>query len=137
MPNYEILATDIDKKMLNYAEKAIYTTYDLRNVSSEYIDKYFNFFNDKFKVKDFIRNKIEFIRHDLILDYFPSCFDLILCRNVVIYFTKDEKMKIYNKFYDSLNNNGVVFIGATENIYDYKQIGFNKLGTFFYQKVVK
>ena len=44
MPNYEILATDIDKKMLNYAEKAIYTTYDLRNVSSEYIDKYFNFF---------------------------------------------------------------------------------------------
>lgn len=130
MPNYEILATDIDKKMLNYAEKAIYTTYDLRNVSSEYIDKYFNFFNDKFKVKDFIRNKIEFIRHDLILDYFPSCFDLILCRNVVIYFTKDEKMKIYNKFYDSLNNNGVVFIGATENIYDYKQIGFNKLGTF-------
>ena len=46
-------------------------------------------------------------------------------------------MKIYNKFYDSLNNNGVVFIGATENIYDYKQIGFNKLGTFFYQKVVK
>lgn len=137
IPNYEILATDIDRKMLNYAEDAIYTTYDLRNVPSEYMDKYFDFFNDKFIVKNFIRNKIEFMRHDLILDYFPTCFDLILCRNVVIYFTKDEKMKIYNKFYDSLNNYGVVFIGATENIYDYKQIGFNKLGTFFYQKVVQ
>ena len=63
--------------------------------------------------------------------------DLILCRNVVIYFKKEEKMKIYNKFYKSLNDNGIVFIGATENIYDYQQIGFNKWGTFFYQKVVR
>lgn len=134
---YEILATDIDRKILNYAENGIYIKDEIVNVPSDYLEKYFDVDEDKYKVKDFIKNKIEFRKHDLILGDFPNNFDLILCRNVVIYFTKDEKIKIYNKFYDSLNDQGIVFIGATENIYDYKQVGFNKLGTFFYQKVVK
>lgn len=135
--NYKILATDIDENVLRYAENGIYKEDEVIGVPNYYLIKYFNKHGKDFEIKDFIRDKVIFKRHDLILDEFPENFDLILCRNVVIYFKKEEKMKIYNKFYNSLNNNGVIFIGATENIYDYKQIGFNKLGIFFYQKVVK
>lgn len=135
--NYRILATDIDENVLKYAENGIYKEDEVAGVPNYYLIKYFDKHGKKFEIKDSIKDKVIFKRHDLILDEFPENFDLILCRNVVIYFKKEEKMKIYNKFYKSLNDRGVIFIGATENIYDYKQIGFNKLGIFFYQKVVK
>ncbi len=135
--NYEILATDIDRKVLEYAEKGIYKEDELDNIPSVFIEEYFLRQGDKFRIKGSIRNKVVFSKHDLILNQFPQKMDLILCRNVIIYFKREETIKIYNKFYDCLNDSGVVFIGATENIYDYQQIGFTKLGTFFYQKVVK
>ncbi len=135
--NYKILATDIDNNVLDYANNGIYSEDEIGEVPNYYLIKYFEKYGNKYKIKNFIKDKVVFRRHDLILDEFPACMDLILCRNVVIYFKKEEKMKIYNKFYKSLNDNGIVFIGATENIYDYQQIGFNKWGTFFYQKVVR
>lgn len=135
--NYKILATDIDENVLKCARNGIYKEDEIVGVPNYYLINYFDKIDDKFEIKKFIKDKVLFKRHDLILDNFPKKIDLILCRNVVIYFKKEEKMKIYNKFYNSLNDNGVVFIGATENIYDYKQIGFTKFGIFFYQKVVK
>lgn len=135
--NYEILATDIDRKVIEYAENGLYKEDEVEDVPASFLYTYFTKEGDKFKIKDFILNKVNFSRHDLILNQFPYGMDLILCRNVVIYFKRVEQMRIYNKFYDCLNDSGVVFIGATENIYDYQQIGFSKLGTFFYQKVVK
>lgn len=135
--NYKILATDIDENVLRYARRGIYKEDEIAEVPNYYLVNFFEKQNDAYHIKNSIKNKITFKKHDLILDEFPCDLDFILCRNVVIYFKKEEKMKIYNKFYNSLNDKGVVFIGATENIYDYNQIGFNKLGTFFYQKVVK
>lgn len=135
--NYTIFATDIDKKILAYAEDGVYKKDEIEQVPKDYLNSYFDKVGDKFKIKDFIRDKIIFRKHDLILNQYPYGVDLILCRNVVIYFNKEEKMKIYNRFYECLNDYGIVFIGATENIYDYQQIGFSRLGTFFYQKVVK
>ena len=78
---------------------------------------------------------VTFRKHDLILDSYESNFDLILCRNVVIYFNNDVKEKIYMKFAESLKPGGLLFVGATESIYKYKEFGFDKLSTFIYQKV--
>lgn len=135
--NYKILATDIDQSILSYAKKGIYTNDEIKEVPNYYLVNYFNKVDNKFEIAEKIKSKISFKKHDLILDEYPENIDFILCRNVVIYFKKQAKMKIYNDFYECLNPNGIVFIGATENIYDYQQIGFNKLSTFFYQKVVK
>ena len=135
--NYKILATDIDNNMLEYGKKGTYTIDETREVPNFYLMNYFDKDQNVFNIRKDIKEKVVFKKHDLILDDYPKDIDLILCRNVVIYFKKQEKMKIYNKFYDALNPDGIVFIGATENIYDYQQIGFNKLSTFFYQKVVK
>ena len=78
---------------------------------------------------------ITFKKHDLILDNYEKDFDLIVCRNVVIYFNQDVKEKIYEKFSNSLNKGGLLFVGATESIYNYKDFGFEKASTFIYRKL--
>ena len=62
-------------------------------------------------------------------------FDLIVCRNVVIYFNNDIKQEIYEKFSRSLKKGGLLFVGATESIYNYREYGFEKASTFIYKKV--
>ena len=78
---------------------------------------------------------VDFKKHDLICDSYDGNFDLILCRNVVIYFNNDIKKVIYQKFADSLKKGGLLFIGATESIYNYRECGFEKVSTFVYRKI--
>ena len=59
---------------------------------------------------------------------------MILCRNVVIYFTDEAKDEIYKKFYQTLGNHGVLFIGSTEQIINYKEVGFSRLSSFYFEK---
>ena len=61
-------------------------------------------------------------------------FDLVLCRNVVIYFTEPAKAGLYRKFYDSLRPGGVLFVGGTEVVSQAAQIGFKSAGISFYQR---
>ena len=67
-------------------------------------------------------------------DVYPKDFDLILCRNVVIYFTDDAKDMIYKNFFQSLKPHGVLFIGSTEQITNYKDIGFSRMSSFYFEK---
>ena len=78
---------------------------------------------------------VTFKKHDLILDSYEKDFDLIICRNVVIYFNQDVKDAIYQKFSSSLKKGGLLFVGATESIYNYKEYGFEKASTFIYRKL--
>ena len=61
---------------------------------------------------------------------------MILCRNVVIYFTDDAKDMIYQKFHQSLKSHGVLFIGSTEQITNYKELGFDRLSSFYFEKLI-
>jgi len=67
-------------------------------------------------------------------DPFPKGFDLIVCRNVMIYFTDEAKMQIYHKFSDSLVDEGVFFVGSTEQIFTPEKYKLKLLDTFFYTK---
>ena len=78
---------------------------------------------------------VSFKRHDLILDNYFSDVDLIVCRNVVIYFNSYTKNEIYKKFHSALKKGGMLFVGATESIYNYKELGLDKVGTFIYRKI--
>ena len=78
---------------------------------------------------------INFKKHDLILDIYEKDFDLIVCRNVVIYFKKEIKDEIFQKFSNSLKKGGMLFVGATESIYNYKDFGLEKVSTFIYKKI--
>jgi chemotaxis protein methyltransferase CheR len=131
---HNILATDIDATILEVAKKGIYNKNDIRNVDLPLREKYFNTTGESFAIKDEIKNRVTFKRHDLILDRYESGFDLIVCRNVVIYFTQETKNKIYKKFYQAMNPGALLFVGATESIYNYRELGFEKASTFIYKK---
>ena len=78
---------------------------------------------------------VRFKKHDLILDNYEKDFDLIVCRNVIIYFKNDVKKEIFKNFSNSLKKGGLLFVGATESIYNYKEYGLEKVSTFIYKRV--
>lgn len=130
-----IIATDIDSTILNKAKLGEYTENEIKNVEKQDLDKYFRIVGDKYIIVDKIKKMITFKKHDLILDSYDNNFDLVICRNVVIYFNQDVKEKIYKKFSQSLKKGGLLFVGATESIYNYKEYGFEKASTFIYRKL--
>ncbi|SDB91309.1 chemotaxis protein methyltransferase CheR [Pelagirhabdus alkalitolerans] len=129
-----ILATDIDDNILERAKKGIYTERALKEAPKPLIDKHFTKENNLYMIADEIKNAITFKKHNLLSDAYPTGFDLIVCRNVLIYFTEDAKNEIYHKFNQSLNQDGVFFVGSTEQIFNPEKYGFQVLDTFFYQK---
>lgn len=133
--NYDILATDIDNTILEKARKGEYVLSEVKNIQKEYMNKYFTIENEKYYVSPKIKNKVTFKKHDLVLEDYEKNFDIIVCRNVVIYFNQDVKNNIYKKFYNSLKKGGLLFVGATESIYNYREYGYEKASTFIYKKI--
>ena len=74
----------------------------------------------------------QFKKHNLLKDPYIDKCDLIVCRNVMIYFTDDAKNEIYQKFSNSLKPDGVLFVGSTEQIISPQQFDLKSLKTFFY-----
>lgn len=133
--NIRILATDLDRLVMEKAKTGIYHEKYLKALPDEYIKAYFNRLNDKtYKISDNIINCVEFRQHDLLKDPYPSDCDLIICRNVLIYFTDEAKNQIYRNFHKALKKNGILFVGSTEQIIQSQQIGFSTLRSFFYNK---
>lgn len=132
---HQILATDIDNTILARAMAGEYSEAEIKNIDEKYLKKYFTKAGDKYTIVNNLKSMISFKKHDLILDKYESGFDLIVCRNVVIYFNNDTKDEIYKRFSNALNKGGMLFVGATESIYDYKKYGFEKASTFIYRKL--
>jgi len=132
---HNIIATDIDDTILTRAKIGEYTQNEMKGVNNSDLSKYFSIKDDKYYIDTKIKSMVTFKKHDLILDKYDSGFDLIVCRNVVIYFNNDIKQEIYKKFSNSLKKGGLLFVGATESIYNYRDYGFEKASTFIYKKV--
>lgn len=132
---HNIIATDIDNTILKKAKSGEYTKNEMKAVSDADLSKYFEIIDDKYYIDSKIKSKVTFKKHDLILDRYDKDFDLIVCRNVVIYFNNDTKQEIYKKFSQSLKKGGLLFVGATESIYNYRDYGFEKASTFIYKKI--
>jgi chemotaxis protein methyltransferase CheR len=130
-----ILATDIDQTTLNWAKTGgPYRADDLVNVAPATLGKYFTQKEDGYHLIDAVRKHITFRYHNLLADPFEERFDLIVCRNVVIYFTPEIKARLYERFYQSLNPGGVLFVGGTEIIPKFGEIGFEGAGINFYRR---
>ncbi|MGQ9455680.1 MAG: CheR family methyltransferase [Armatimonadota bacterium] len=132
---HSILATDIDDKMLVRAKEGLFGEQEIRNVSRARLLKYFQKTARGYVIREQLKSYIKFQKHDLLSSVFPSSFDLIICRNVVIYFTEEAKSGIYRRFFRSLRPGGYLFVGGTERINDYARIGFEDCGIpFFYKR---
>ncbi len=144
----KVVASDINQKVLRSSKKAEYsisnnTTYieaykDLMkkvkpdaNDFEYYCDIDKNY--DTFKFKDFLTDKVIFRRHDLVTEEIPfyQKFDIIFCRNVLIYFNQDLQMKIIKKFFDKLFDGGVLVLGNHEALHGFFKTRFIKHGMVY------
>lgn len=130
----KILATDIDENVLARAKLGIYPERSLNEVPLEMKNKYFKKEGSNYHISDQIIKSVQFKKQNLLADPFESQFDLIVCRNVLIYFTEDAKEILYKKFSDALKNKGIFFVGSTEQIFNADRFHLNSIETFFYQK---
>ncbi|MFA9379166.1 MAG: protein-glutamate O-methyltransferase CheR [Lachnotalea sp.] len=128
----KIIATDIDKQVLSKAEVGLYNAKSIVGVPKEFQDKYFTKIGQSYQINDEIKSRVEFKQHNLLKDPYPSGCNLIVCRNVLIYFTEEAKDDIYKKFNGALSKEGILFIGSTEQIMQYKELGFGRYKSFFY-----
>lgn len=135
---HRILATDLDIEIIGKAKKAVYTADEIKAMRGDRKVKYFTKTPDgKFALKPEIKTGVDFKRHNLLKDPFESNFDLILCRNVVIYFTEEAKAELYKNFFKALKPGGILFVGGTESILNSRQIGYETYKPFFYQRPLK
>lgn len=131
----KILATDIDKQVIATAKVGLYSAKSIANVPEEYKKKFFTKIGDSYQISEQVKKCVEFKEHNLLADPYPEDYHLIVCRNVLIYFTDEAKDNVYMKFAKSLKNTGILFIGSTEQVTGYKDMGYKRRYSFYYEKV--
>ena len=116
--NYSIMiyGTDVDTEILKKAKDGVYTWMQLEGLPKRYLDKYFFQVGDKFALDPGIKKMVYFKISDLLKDEGFSRLDLILCRNILIYFSLDIQEKILTRFHRSLNTNGYLILGKVESL---------------------
>lgn len=128
-----IIATDIDDGAIEKAKIGIYSKNSLKNVSKDLKTKFFKELPDgKFAISSDIKKIIKFKKHNLLRDEYITDCDLIICRNVMIYFTDEAKNVIYHKYSNSLKSDGILFVGSTEQVISPHLFNLKPLKTFFY-----
>lgn len=132
---HQILATDLDEEILKLAMAGTYAEKDIKSVAPSRRSKYFTQAGDLYTVKRSLKEKIHFERQNLLSDSFPPDIDLILCRNVVIYFTEEARDELYRRFHRSLRPGGILFVGGTESLLKARELGFATASPFFYRAV--
>ena len=130
----KIIATDLDKQVIAKAKVGLYNDKSIASVPDEFKKKYFTQVGPSFKISDEIKARVEFKEHNLLKDAYPTDCHLIVCRNVLIYFTEEAKDEVFEKFFKTLAKGGTLFIGSTEQIMNYREIGYERKSSFFYGK---
>jgi len=135
VPSYSIRGTDLDLSVLARANTATFNKQDMARVDERCRSKYFMEMDENtFMPMPQLRRNIMFTQHDLLGEDYPlGQYDLILCRNVTIYFTDLAQNRIYRNFHRALRPNGYLFIGGTERISDADSIGFKLVRPFVYR----
>lgn len=130
-----ILATDISTKVLEGAQKGVYREESLQNLSPEWKRLYFRKVGDTYVLSEKISREVIFRELNLMDEFhFRNPFDLIFCRNVMIYFNQEAKEKLIRKFSDLLKPGGYLFIGHSESIQWSGVTGLRYIEPSIYQK---
>lgn len=120
LTDFEFIATDISTNVLEIAKKGIYDSISIkRGLDLEYRELYFKKEGHVWVVADFIKNRVKFEQFNLRNSFmFMGKFDLVLCRYVLIYFSKDFRKEVLEKMTRAINKEGYFIIGTSEIYYD-------------------
>ncbi len=114
--NVEILATDVGRQALKHAEAGLYSGRSLASVNAKQLATHFNNLDGKYQVKPRLRKMISFAPMNLASPVYVGRMDLIFCMNVLIYFTEERRRALVQRFYESLEPGGYLFLGHSESI---------------------
>ncbi len=140
-PELLILATDIDTQVLDKAQEGRYSAEHLAEVDPKYLKNYFihgeSDRGDFYTVKDNLKQIVYFRRLNLLSEEYPmkQKFDIIFCRNVIIYFDRETQKKLFEQYHKYLKDDGYLLIGHSENITSITD-KFVLAGRTIYKKVV-
>lgn len=137
----EIIATDINKKVLQKAEKGWYRngSFSFRRIPGQLLETYFSLENGGYQINDSIRNMVSFQHLNLLNENDLALLDqvdIVFCRNVLIYFDQGTTKRVIRYLHQKLAPNGHLFLGHAESITD-AALGFHKVDgdkTFYYRK---
>ncbi len=153
-----IFASDINEDVIKTAKKGIY----VYRFNMTYLDNFdkvirqnpYNFEHyknvpysdyliidkekDTISAKDFLKNRVTYIKQNLVKreQIFKTQFDIIFCRNVLIYFKQELQTQMYRYFYQNLKNNGFLILGYHESILGQQAQRFNRKGLYYTKKLV-
>lgn len=132
---YKIYASDIYLSVLEKAKEGLYDKFSLERETDDYfLSKYFIKEEDNYKIAEKIKKNVFFERHNLLEPPPHSDFDIIICRNVLIYFSNSGKGIIFDHFASSMKDEGILFLGPTEQIFTSEKFDLDLIKPSFYIK---
>lgn len=125
LPDFEqwsitILATDINQHFLNRAREGLYSAWSFRETAEDVRQRFFRPEENRWRLNDQIRRTVHFMRLNLAETHYPSitngtyALDLIICRNVTIYFERSTTIQVAERFYGALAPGGWLLVGHSE-----------------------
>ncbi|MBN1573577.1 MAG: protein-glutamate O-methyltransferase CheR [Deltaproteobacteria bacterium] len=112
----KVIGTDVDKKALFTAVKGIYSNEKTANVPKKLLEKYFDVVKDGYQVTSTLKDAVIFLKKDFFTHRVQSRFDLIICRNLLIYFLRSYQEVVQEGFYRQLLPGGFLVLGRTESL---------------------
>ncbi len=109
-----ILGTDIDTQVLKRAREGVFTPKDVEGILPALLDKYFVSGNKGFNVKPALGQIVTFEKHNLVSDFPYHDLDLVVCRNVLIYFSASLQTRVLKSFHEGLRKGGFLLLGKAE-----------------------
>lgn len=135
-PRPTIVATDIDTKIISRARAGLYSPEETSSLSAIQREKYFHRTPDGFQVMENLQRQVQFTTMNLLGHWnIRDKFDVIFCRNVVIYFDLQAQLALWQRFSQRLIEGGWLFIGHSERIPDPAKLGLESVGNTTYRKI--
>ncbi|MDT8311858.1 MAG: CheR family methyltransferase, partial [Methylophaga sp.] len=132
----QIFATDLSQDAIAFARQGRYPLTIKSMISAKRLEKFFTAHDDYYQIKPYIRDSILFAEHDVILDSPFTKLDLLLCRNLLIYFDATLQQQLLPLFHYSLKQDGVMLLGNAETVGRLESLFKSLHGKFrFYQKI--
>lgn len=130
----KLLATDVDEYILSQAKAGIYQANQVAHVPPHLLKEYFTHDEKYYTISDDIKRYVSFNRHNLLTDHYDTGYDLILCRNVFIYFTSEVQKELTSRFVQALRPGGYFVVGSAEQIMNPNSFGLTRTNYCIYQK---
>lgn len=133
----EIVGTDIDKRMVARAREGWFTIEDARSAPPAQLKRWFDREPDGWRAKPELRLLTRFDTGDLLNDRVQAeRFDVVLCRNVVIYFNEPVRDALHRRLVESLRPGGYLMVGSSERVAEPRSLGLETPAPFIYRKAV-